>query len=191
MEFIRDIPLEFEPDTQERYSNTGYEVLGAIVEAASGMSYFDFVTERVFEPLGMTDTIFVERDEVAPRVAIGYASEHPFLAGEPYSRENTFLLGPKGTAAGGAFSTGEDLRRFAVGLFSGDLLPLDTAAMVINGFREDAGMPAGTMALAGGAPGVSTIFYFSPATLDFSIALSNYDTPITEEILRTLERLGS
>ncbi len=153
LEFIRQIPLEFEPGTREQYSNTGYEVLGSVIEAASGMSYFDFIEQRIFEPLEMRSTAFVERDEVAPRVAIGYASEHPFLDGAPYSRENTFLLAPKGTAAGGAFSTGADLQRFWLGLVDGDLLPVGQAAMVLRDFEDNARMPDGTLALAGGAPG--------------------------------------
>lgn len=191
LEFILEIPLEFEPGAREQYSNTGYEVLGSIIEAASGMSYFDFVQQRIFQPLGMHDTAFVERDAIAPNVAIGYAREHPFLAGEPYSRENTFILAPKGTAAGGAFSTARDLLRFNLALVDGELLPVEQAAMVFTGYEEGAGLPDGTMGLAGGAPGVITVFYFNPVARDFAIALCNYDTDLAEEVLRHLESMAS
>ena len=100
------------------------------------------------------------------------------------------MLAPKGTAAGGAFSTAADLQRFWLGLVDGDLLPAAQSTMVLRGYEDDATMPQGRMALAGGAPGVLTVLFLNPATRDFSVALCNYDTPLGEEILRHLESLG-
>jgi CubicO group peptidase (beta-lactamase class C family) len=51
-------PLEFEPGTQQRYSNAGYIVLGLVIERVSGRSYFDYVRDEVFAPAGLRDSSF-------------------------------------------------------------------------------------------------------------------------------------
>ena len=59
---LMDAPLLFEPDTDYKYSTHAYNLLGAVIEGASGQSYFDYMNEAIFKPLGMTDT-FVENIE--------------------------------------------------------------------------------------------------------------------------------
>ncbi len=59
VEFIsrfRDLPLEFEPGTKFHYDNSGYFLLGVIVEQVSGMKYEDYLRRYVFEPLQMSDS---------------------------------------------------------------------------------------------------------------------------------------
>jgi CubicO group peptidase (beta-lactamase class C family) len=56
LQLITDEPLLFEPGSQVGYSNSGYVVLGAVIEAVSGEPYFDYVTEHIFGPAGMTST---------------------------------------------------------------------------------------------------------------------------------------
>ena len=53
---FRDEPLEFEPGEKFQYSNSGYFLLGVIIENASGMSYEDYLGEALFEPLGLNET---------------------------------------------------------------------------------------------------------------------------------------
>jgi hypothetical protein len=65
-------PLKFEPGEQWSYSNTGYVVLGLIVEQASGERYDAFLRERVFTPIGMTRTRRDTPDEVVAGRAAGY-----------------------------------------------------------------------------------------------------------------------
>ena len=58
-EFVKAIgayPLDFEPGERYSYSNTGFNLLGFIIESASEKSYWDFMRERVFKPLGMNRT---------------------------------------------------------------------------------------------------------------------------------------
>ena len=63
-----------EPGDTFSYSNSGYELLGAVIERVSGQSYHDFFARRVFDPLGMKDTFSVPDRRVRdPRCAIGYA----------------------------------------------------------------------------------------------------------------------
>lgn len=64
-------PLDFEPGSQFEYSNTGYVVLGKIIETISGKSYAQFLREAIFDPLGMDAT---GRDGNNIPQAVGYAS---------------------------------------------------------------------------------------------------------------------
>ncbi len=63
--FAANLDLESKPGETYRYSNVGYNVLGAVVEAASGQRLADFLRARLFEPLGMTET-YCHEPEVAP-----------------------------------------------------------------------------------------------------------------------------
>src|SRR5687767_6848595 len=72
-----DDPLHFEPGTNRRYSNYGYIVLGLIIEAVSGESYYDYVKRHIFDPAGMTASGFFESDKVVPDVAIGHTRMVP------------------------------------------------------------------------------------------------------------------
>ena len=60
------------PGQRASYSNLGYLVLGVVIQAASGVSYVDYVRAQVLEPLGMTTTDFIYRPDMAPRAATGY-----------------------------------------------------------------------------------------------------------------------
>ncbi|MDQ4079434.1 MAG: beta-lactamase family protein, partial [Gemmatimonadota bacterium] len=66
MALVEKENLAFEPGTRWAYSNSGFMLLGAIIERVSGMSYFDYVRERIFQPAGMTDTDSYEMDDVVP-----------------------------------------------------------------------------------------------------------------------------
>jgi CubicO group peptidase (beta-lactamase class C family) len=62
----------FEPGTGRQYSNAGYIVLGAIIEAVSDESYDGYIARHVFEPAGMASSGFFERDGIEPNIAEGY-----------------------------------------------------------------------------------------------------------------------
>lgn len=73
------------PGEEYHYSNVGYSVLAAIVEIVSGQSYDDFVTEKLFEPAGMTQTGYVAPEWSDQRVAVEYDSQGT-PQGRPYER---------------------------------------------------------------------------------------------------------
>lgn len=102
--FFVDKPLLFEPGAQQRYSNAGYIVLGLVIEKLSGMSYYDYVRERIFKPAGMRSTDSYTPDDVVPRRAIGYSE----------GRSNIYSLPGRGSSAGGGYSTAEDLLRLVM-----------------------------------------------------------------------------
>ena len=105
-------PLLFEPGTSSAYSNEGFVVLGAVVEKLTGSSYFDYVRERIFRPLGMANTDSYAIDDVVPNLAVGYARYEDDPLGIGPRRPNWIFLQWKGSAAGGGYSTTGDLLRF-------------------------------------------------------------------------------
>ena len=69
---VRDKPLEFAPGEKMSYSNSGYLVLGYVIERISGGSYAKFVTDNIFTPLGMKDSGYDSNTAIIPRRAAGY-----------------------------------------------------------------------------------------------------------------------
>lgn len=64
--------LEFEPGTRFGYSNSGYFLLGAVLERVSGSSYEQLLKDRIFKPLGMHDSGYTHSEEIIPHRAAGY-----------------------------------------------------------------------------------------------------------------------
>ncbi len=170
--FIKDIPLDFEPGSKMQYSNTGYEVLGAIVQRASGQSYYDYVRDHIYTPAGMSNSDAFERDGDTPNMAIGYADGG-------YTTDNLSMLSPKGTAAGGGMSTAEDMLRFTRALQEGILVSSKHA----NQFRFGG--------VAGGGPGVNAILEMGAPDDHTIVVLSNFSPPTAgkvSELIRDILR---
>jgi CubicO group peptidase (beta-lactamase class C family) len=119
-QFVRQIaaqPLEFQPGTDWYYSNAGIDVVGYIVQVASGMPLDQFMQKRLFDPLGMKDTTFWITPDNVRRYAHAYAldsqsrklRELPFWGA--YGTEITDRQRPP-LGAAGIFSTAQDLARF-------------------------------------------------------------------------------
>jgi len=113
--------LEFEPGTRSRYSNTGFLLAGAVIEAATGRDYFDVVRERLYARAGMKNSDSYDIDLVVPNLGIGYSRERTPGSGRTW-RANTFAHVVRGGPAGGGYSTVEDLLAFAEALRSGGLV---------------------------------------------------------------------
>ena len=109
-------PLDFEPGTRWSYSNTGFVLLGRILEKASGQPLGAFLAENIFQPLGMTHTVY-EPAANDPRVAPGYTS----FALTPLARATREGDGWVG-AAGAIYSTAGDVARWDVALMDGRVL---------------------------------------------------------------------
>ena len=128
---MRDKPLDFPPGEKMSYSNSGYLVLGHVIEQVAGTSYEKFVTDNIFTPLGMKDSGYDSNTAVIPHRAAGYV---PAPAG-PVNAGFVHMSIPH--AAGALYSTTEDLLRWEQGLFGGKLLSPASLAKMTTPFKSD------------------------------------------------------
>lgn len=127
---LADDTLDFAPGTDWSYSNTGFLVLGLLLEKVTGRDYHDHVRETIFAPLGMNDTDAYELDRVVPNLATGYDRE---FGPEGASWRNTWYEQvARGTSAGGGFSTVGDLLKFAEALRTNRLLKPETTRLMLS-----------------------------------------------------------
>jgi CubicO group peptidase (beta-lactamase class C family) len=120
--------LAFEPGARWSYSNSGFILLGAIVEVASGENYFQYIRNHIYGPAGMHDTDCYDLATDPPRLATGYTRIAPDGKPDPEGRwwSNIFLHVVRGGPAGGGYATAPDVVRFAAALRNGTLLEPDT-----------------------------------------------------------------
>jgi CubicO group peptidase (beta-lactamase class C family) len=106
-------PLEYAPGTRWKYCGPGFDTLGRLVEVASGKSFEDFLDQRLFRPLGMTDTTFNPTAAQRARLAVLYKKEGEDLArgdrGQPPAAIPERVKYP--TPSGGLYSTAADQAR--------------------------------------------------------------------------------
>ena len=114
-----DQKLSFVPGSKFAYSNSGFMVLGLIIEKVTGEDYFTYVRKHIYEPADMNDTESYALDEVVPRLATGYTMSTE-QSGQ--WKNNIWSNVVKGTPAGGGYSTAGDLFNFATALQSFKLL---------------------------------------------------------------------
>ena len=125
-EFIKALgvhPLEFEPGERYIYSNSGYNLLGFIIESVSGESYWDFVRKRIFKPLGMNQTANRDPQFIVPNRADGYEWEDGKLVGRDYDLTDVF-------SAGAIVSTVVDLAKWDAALRGDTLLKKESKAQM-------------------------------------------------------------
>ncbi|MBD0320780.1 MAG: beta-lactamase family protein, partial [Gemmatimonadetes bacterium] len=120
LEFAKEADPAFAPGSRWDYSNTGFLVLGKVIERASGRSYYDYVREHIFAPAGMGSAAWHPKDRIPPTAAIGYDREYANGPGA-YS-SHVHALPYRGSPAGGGYATAGDLLRFAEALRTGKLV---------------------------------------------------------------------
>jgi CubicO group peptidase (beta-lactamase class C family) len=176
--FIRTTPLDFEPGTSEQYSNSGYEVLGGIVEAASGQRYADYVAEHITSPAGMTDARTAHDGD--PGVAT------PYL-GEGYDQPAPIAKAP--SAAGGGYATARDLLRFQTALADGRLLGPEERNLLFSRFTSTADVEP-SLGIAGGSPGVNAVWEWDAPSSWSVVVVVNRDPPMASAVGAALMRVA-
>jgi D-alanyl-D-alanine carboxypeptidase len=185
-------PLDFDPGTRWSYSNTGFVLLGRIVERASGQPLGTFFRENIFTPLGMSHTLYEPAADDA-RVARGYTS----FALAPLTRatrEGPGWVGP----AGGIYSTAADVARWDVALMDGRVLKpgswklMSTPRLLANGRSSNygCGLSVGTrdnltvFTHGGAVSGFIARNTFIPQTRSaVVVAINDEDSPLANAIV--------
>jgi CubicO group peptidase (beta-lactamase class C family) len=179
---FRDKPLDFQSGEKWSYSNSGYVLLGYLIEKISGESYAKFVQENIFTPLGMKDSGYDSNSAIVAHRAKGYqmGPEGPVHAGY---LDMSILL-----SAGGLYSTTEDLLRWVQGLFGGKLLSAASLEKMTTPYKDDYAFgllvhTAGGQKVVehtGGLEGFNTIVRYFPEDKLTVIVLSNFNGPPTD-----------
>ena len=188
LEAFRDKPLDFAPGEKMSYSNSGYLVLGHIIEKVAGTSYSAFVKENIFSPLGMKDSGFDSNSEIIPRRASGYSPSPngPTNAG--------FIHMTIPHAAGSLYSTTEDLLRWELALFDGKVLSATSLQKMTTPFKDDYAFGVVVRTLngrksivhGGGIEGFNTSMTHYPDSRITVIVLSNLNGPAADQLGRSL-----
>ena len=120
LEYFAADPLEFEPGTEFRYSSYGYNLLGAVVEGATGVTFVEYVNEHIFPAAG-TDTL---QDDSQARIIRHRAQGYRKVDGEI---RNSMLVDTSYKVPSGGFcGTAADLVRFAHAMQAGEIVQLET-----------------------------------------------------------------
>jgi CubicO group peptidase (beta-lactamase class C family) len=128
---FRDKPLDFQPGEKYSYSNSGFVLLGYLIEKISGESYEKFLQENIFTPLGMKDSGYDSNSAVIAHRASGYTHGPNGFRNAGYINMTVPL------SAGALYSTTEDLLRWEQGLFGGKVLSPASLQKMTTPFKDD------------------------------------------------------
>ena len=194
--YFKDLPLVFEPGTRFLYNNSGYHLLGLIIEKIAGMSYEQFIQQHIFQPLDMHHSYYMHNEAIIPRRASGYANTPEGYRQTDYLNMMIFY------AAGSLGSTVEDLIRWDAALREGRLLDVATQERMYTslqladgrteeygfGFRVTSYEGHRLVGHGGGIPGFHT---FLARFLDdkmMIVVLANASAIAVEKITRKIAR---
>ena len=126
---FRDLPLEFQPGERFKYNNSGYFLLGLIIEKVSGKKYEEVLRDEIFGPLGMHDSGYDWSATLIPRRAAGY-QRRDGLVNAPY------LDMQQPYSAGSLYSTVDDLLLWDQALYTDKVLPAAAREAMFTPFKD-------------------------------------------------------
>lgn len=129
--FFRDLPLQWTPGERYAYNNSGYFLLGVVIEKIAGKKYEQALQEMILTPLGLKDTGYDWPQRVIPRRASGYRGRGDTLSHAPaIDMQQPY-------AAGALYSTVEDLLKWDQALYTDKLLPAAAKQIMWTPFLEN------------------------------------------------------
>jgi CubicO group peptidase (beta-lactamase class C family) len=181
---FRDKPLEFVPGEKMVYSNSGYVLLGYLLEKISGETYEDFVLKNIFTPLGMKDSGYDSNFAIIPRRAAGYTPGPNGLSNAEFEHMSVPF------SAGALYSTTEDLLRWEQGLFGGKVLSAASLVKMTSPFKNGYALGVGVNTLkgrkqishGGGISGFNTYLSYFPEDKLTVAVLANQNSGAPQEI---------
>lgn len=173
--------LEFEPGSKFSYNNSGYFLLGAIIERITGKSYEQALKDNILDPLGMKNTGYDHHDTLLQKRAAGYRKTADGYANAPYLDMSIPY------AAGSMYSTVEDLYLWDQALYMDKLLSVQSKEVMYKPFLQDYAygwvvrnasykqndVPVEVIAHGGGINGFSTVIERYPKQRNLIVILDN------------------
>lgn len=137
IDFFKNAPMNFAPGEAWSYTNSGYVMLGAIIEQISGQSYEEFIQTRIFTPLGMDNTYHGDFKRIIPNRVTGYA-----MGPEGYENSAYLSMTIPG-AAGAIISNVDDLLTWNRALFGGEVVSQESLAEMTRPYILNNGESSG------------------------------------------------
>lgn len=183
IDVFKNEPLDFEPGTEFRYNNSGYILLGHIIEIVSGDTYAHFLEKNIFKPLGMNASSYGSMKNIMPNRASGYSDTESGFENADYLS----LTIPY--AAGSIMSSTSDLLKWQIALNNNSLIKKETYEKAIHGsslndgthisygFGLEEGKISGSPSIqhGGGIFGYTTMGIYLPEEKIFVSGLTNCD----------------
>ncbi len=192
--YFKNEAPDFAPGDAWSYSNSGYVLVGAVIEASSGQPWHQYLEQALFKPLGLQDTGYGADPAVIARQVMGYT-----MNGQAAARPLQISM-TQPHAAGALVSTVDDLARFSRALHKGRVLKPATYARMITpvgkakdigygyGFETNAVRGNPSLEHSGGIPGFTSHLTYVPGA-DVTVAvLHNNETPSPAQEPRSLAR---
>jgi D-alanyl-D-alanine carboxypeptidase len=183
VKFVAADTFDFAPGTSYRYNNTGYVLLGMIIEKVTGKKYAAYLEEQFFKPLGMKSTSYCPTRTTDPMFALGYSRgpngsirapfldlSHPFSAGALCSTVGDFVAWQRALDGGKVVSPAS-----YASMTTADTL--NTGAKINYGFGLVPGNVNGRRSVShtGGIHGFSTVAHYFPDDTLSVVVFTNYD----------------
>jgi CubicO group peptidase (beta-lactamase class C family) len=189
---FRDKPLDFEPGTKFSYSNSGYVLLGYLIEKISGQTYADFLQQNIFTPLNMTDTGIDSNATIIPQRAQGYTPSKQGIHHAGYISMTIPL------SAGAIYSTTGDLLKWEQALFGGKLLAPASLTKMTTPFKSDYAFGLSVRTVDGhklithngGIEGFNTALNYYPDDKLTVIVLGNLNGGAPDQIANNLGKVA-
>ena len=189
---IRDEPLQFAPGSDRAYSNTGYLLLGLVIEKLSEESYAQFVKENLLDPAGMKDSGYDTHAALIHHRASGYTFEPDGFKNAPYLNMSIPF------AAGGPYSTTGDLLRWERALFGGKILSRASLEQMTTPFKQNYGLGVRIQNLdgdkiidhSGSLEGFNTRLIHGERDNLVIVVLSNVGGPATDQLADDLFKIA-
>lgn len=180
-----------------KYNNTGYIILGLVIEHISGMDFTDYIENNIFQTAGMNDSGYFSIDELPESVSIGYMEKS-----DGTWKSNIFSLPAKGGPDGGAYVTATDMGIFWDALMNGRLLSEEMTRILLTprenvvedifygygGYMESNEQGVVKYIQMGYDPGVNYRSVHDP-NLDLTIVVCSNKSEGAYEMLKEIENL--
>ncbi len=196
---IANDTLNFEPGTSFSYSNTGFILLGVIIESISKDSYFNYLKKNIFEPAGMENTDGFDKDYPVKNRATGYTKVYENGIVNWNNHQFTRIM--RGSPSGGIYSTVEDMLKFNDAIRTNKLLSPEYSDLLLEGrpelnasfhsygFFVSEGVAGRVASHKGDGRGMNCQ-YIKYIDLGYTVViLSNYSAPSANIVAKVIDQL--
>ena len=189
--------LQFEPGSKFSYNNSGYFLLGAIIEQVTGKSYEQVLRENILDPAGMKNTGYDHHNTIIPKRASGYSKTPDGYTNAPYLDMSIPY------AAGSMYSTVEDLYLWDQALYTDKLISAQSKALMYKPFLQDYAYgwvvtnasfkqndkPVQVITHGGGINGFTTTIVRYPNEKNLIVMLDNTGTGYLDRLSESLAKI--